>query len=437
MRSRLRSSADPPRPQLGSPSRYAHFLGLPYLFALVACGDSPNRAPNSTDLVHFTDSAGVSIAAFSESPWDSPAPWTIDRSSVVAVGDSDGVPGADLYRVLAVRLLDGGATAVLNAGTQEVLVYDSTGRLARRVGGRGDGPGELTGVRDLYSCDDGSLVVNAGARISWFGRDGAFLRSVDMRSAPVGPLRVSGVAGDCEALSAAVPGVVDPPRPGEVLTETHLQVWFSPNSGRADTIHSFQVQERVGIMDGAWPSSTLPPWHNIATTFVRGAHAYVGFSAHAEFRLFELGGAPSAILRWPDDSRALSREDLSEYMTLRQTLLRMRPELEPFLLPLAELGQSPTRRPAFLSALVDDEGRLWVQRYPDWVSGIPGYASEALDLGETDLRETWGLLDPVGPATGYLEMPPRFELHDIRDGYVVGVVRDSLGVERVHRYSLR
>jgi len=37
---------------------------------------------------------------------------------------------------------------------RELLVFSGEGRLLNRFGGNGDGPGELRGIRELYSCGD-------------------------------------------------------------------------------------------------------------------------------------------------------------------------------------------------------------------------------------------------------------------------------------------
>lgn len=43
----------------------------------------------------------------------------------------------------------------------------------------------------------------------------------------------------------------------------------------------------------------------------------------------------------------------------------------------------------------------------------------------------------MADQTGRLHLPPRFEPHEVGDDWVLGTLRDELGVERVRLYEIR
>jgi hypothetical protein len=63
---------------------------------------------------------------------------------------------------------------VLDSNNYRVLVFDNAGKLVRRIGQRGAGPGELMVPTGLTVMVDGTLVVSDGGRhaYSLFGRAG-------------------------------------------------------------------------------------------------------------------------------------------------------------------------------------------------------------------------------------------------------------------------
>lgn len=81
-----------------------------------------------------------------------------------------------------------------------------------------------------------------------------------------------------------------------------------------------------------------------------------------------------------------------------------------------ELGLAlPAGLPADTDLRPDPAGRVWLQRFqPPW-------------------EETgrWGVIDAGGSFLGHVQMPARFTVHQLGDGWVLGVKRDALEVERV------
>lgn len=54
-----------------------------------------------------------------------------------------------------------------------------------------------------------------------------------------------------------------------------------------------------------------------------------------------------------------------------------------------------------------------------------------------DEPQTWGVFDPCGAWLGTVEVPHNLDIQGIGLDYVLGVVTDDLGVERVEMYRLQ
>jgi hypothetical protein len=76
--------------------------------------------------------------------------------------------------------------------------------------------------------------------------------------------------------------------------------------------------------------------------------------------------------------------------------------------------------PAYFYLQADEVGNLWVQEY------------SAL-IGE---GRVWSVFDPAGVYLGDVEMPERFRVFQIGEGWVLGHWRDADDVEHVRLYPI-
>jgi hypothetical protein len=82
----------------------------------------------------------------------------------------------------------------------------------------------------------------------------------------------------------------------------------------------------------------------------------------------------------------------------------------------------PEFAPLYTTLKVDDERRIWLERFR-----LPG------DTGP----RRWDVIAPTGEWLGTVGVPPRFTLFRAGRDYVLGRTLDSLGVERVQRHRVR
>lgn len=81
----------------------------------------------------------------------------------------------------------------------------------------------------------------------------------------------------------------------------------------------------------------------------------------------------------------------------------------------------PDSLPAFQSLRVDASGWLWAQFYQ----------------ADADDPKEWVIIDTDGRARGLVRTPARLNVLHIGEDEIVGLYRDELDVEYVHRYELR
>jgi hypothetical protein len=82
----------------------------------------------------------------------------------------------------------------------------------------------------------------------------------------------------------------------------------------------------------------------------------------------------------------------------------------------------PEFAPLYTTLKVDDERRIWLERFR-----LPG------DTGP----RRWDVINASGEWLGTVDVPPRFTLFRAGRDYVLGRTLDSLGVERVQRHRVR
>jgi hypothetical protein len=109
----------------------------------------------------------------------------LSSESDLRIGDFDD-PDLGFSRVAGVDLDDEGHIYVVEGSVPEIRVYDTEGSVLRRIGGRGEGPGEFGGapsfgvVGDTVWTIDGSLQ-----RITLFDREGSVLSTARAEGVPI------------------------------------------------------------------------------------------------------------------------------------------------------------------------------------------------------------------------------------------------------------
>ena len=82
----------------------------------------------------------------------------------------------------------------------------------------------------------------------------------------------------------------------------------------------------------------------------------------------------------------------------------------------------PEHFPAFGSVMSDRAGYLWVREYDFPLEERPA--------------PLWTVFDPDGQVLGFVETPKGLTIYEIDEDYILGKIRDDLGVESVQLWAL-
>ena len=460
--------SDEPTSQMhpGIATRSRASLAAIAAFAIVLGGfgcesDSAGQArPPSLQGATIHDSAGVEIV-------DNQAPersrgsfWSLSAEpEFILGGDEHGLAwdeewgdsrtrdelAALIFGVRGVARLADRRIAVLSTGVHQVLVFESSGRLSRAIGGRGPGPGEFVRPEHMQYLPPDTLAVwdHWMGPVSYFDTTGTLLteKSID-RSRTLASLP------DATAESRTTPlpdgsFVVavqrrDPDftRPPDGTMLRYPPVQFSrmdpatympfPLGGTWDGPEVWAVPQR--IHEGHQLPDMANPGMVLDSHIAVGGDppmVYISNGDRNEIQQFALDGTlVRSIRRSADPVAATARADRAR---------------KQYLAALAEsLGQAgvaaftralPRRDtyPAVAALVVDTEGHLWVR---EW------------SASETGMPDQWSVFSPEGRWLGVLEGLAEPWLCAVmapcwidRDMFVI-TRHDEVGRERLEGYRI-
>lgn len=394
---------------------------------LVACGGEPpasdRQAVVTRDSLATGDSVVIRVITDAgEAADERPAPFAVDVEPELVIGTEAGDPEYELHRVFdAIRWTDG-RVVIANSGSGELRTFDASGAYQGSLGRSGQGPGEFeTAMITLHTWSD-SLLATDDLRVHVHGPslDYAQTRSFDLTSGP-GYVFPRGVFRDGEWLALAPEdgGVLNGP-PGSVVTLAFRALRYTAEGRFSRDLFRYEGR----------------PYYRTATQFMYipltseavfgavGDSTVVLHDGQPELHWYDRQGRMVQVARWPR-RRVPSREVYPAYIDSSMAGLRRGrdrqqeaayDELYKADLPLPEFA------PLYSTLKVDDERRVWLERFR-----LPG------DTGP----RRWDVIAPTGEWLGTVDLPPRFTLFRAGRDYVLGRSLDSLGVERVQRHRVR
>jgi len=342
------------------------------------------------------------------------------------VGSAEGERGnALLFRALSARLLSGGELLVSNSGSQELLVFDSSGLETRSFGSLGEGPGEFGRQSSMMilSVFGDSVAVADRRRIQVFGLNGNWGRTI-LLTATNGfgiPNPVASFSnGNWLGYLPVGSGNVGWGEIGEPIEMSFGLVRYSRDGASAEPFTTVKGRPRA-IADTGLGGRGFPyvPLTAAPSYAVHGTSILLNVSGNPELLRIQGDGAVEAIYRW--DIPRTSVEDIwsrfsSAFVEGLDESERVRAEN---LLAMRDLP-IPTLVPAVASILVDSEGYIWAERYR-----LPW-----------ERTRIWDVLDATGKWLGKLKTPDGLGIQEIGSDFILGIHRDDLGVERAVVYDL-
>jgi hypothetical protein len=396
-----------------------------FLLALTLVGCDVGGGVRSESFA-VRDSAGIRIAESGGPAWAEGEGWSLSQRPTVEIGVADGAPEYLLTRVMSGFRTATGAIVLENRGSQEIRLYDASGRHLRSFGGPGDGPGEFQRLGWIARLEGDSILAydHGAVRHTVFSPDGALVRterfvSDDAYPQVIGAFRDGSVVVD-DYLPSSNPNY----EPGIVAREPELFLHYSADGTFADTIALHPGSERAYELSvipgrGTGIRTTAPLFGREQIRAVTADRLIVGSNDSYEIDIFTPGGRHETRIRRLLPSRPVTDAELDRAVS---ALLegdsdpRRRRSVE----AQRELVASGATMPFYNRFLGDESGNIWVQEFAP---------------ADPD-PDAWTVFDREGRMLGSVMLPDRFRPLHIDDASILGVWRDDLDVERVQVYAL-
>lgn len=367
------------------------------------------------------DSGGVEILESLEPVWGDGEGWRVAGDPLVRIGRVEGDPAYLFSDVLGAVRLDDGTMVVGDFGTQEVRIFGPDGEHLRTTGGRGEGPGEFSGMSAMGRGYGRTAWIFDFSlrRLTWLDASGEVERLTTLAAEPpmlqpVGPLpdgtfvfrQLWGATRVAEAEESGF------------RRDPVAYVRFDTAGALVDTLGLFPGREIVLEDEGGRGVMSSPLFGRTSSGAIWRGGVVVGSQVSFEVELYSPEGDLRRVVRIPGRDLRLTRAEVEAYIELRaeaappEERVRVRRDLEA--MPV------PRTRPAYGALEVDPESNLWVSAYAPYL----------------EIPESWTVLDEGGRWLGAVPMPLGFYPWQFGDDWVLGVETDDLGVEYVALYPL-
>jgi hypothetical protein len=341
-----------------------------------------------------------------------------DVREQVAIGVESGEREYEFGRIIgAVKLADG-RIAVADNQNVEVRLFTAAGWFERSFGRRGGGPGEFDALTRLTVVAGDTLVAGSNSRLARYTAQGSYVdesRYVwrDFSRHPYFFEYARHVGDSVFALtllqtSAGQPETMPLHRPGIM----HL---IARPEGLIDSLGVFPGLEQLQDREGSGVPLFSPyTWQAVARGYI-----VVGDMAADSVLLYDARQRTRTWIKLPLQTTPIPPEALAKEARAQCQWASSGEAREQCDARLRRLPE-PTTFPVFQRLAVDSMGTVWVATY--------SHAS-------ADSTE-WLVLNGAGKLLGAAILPSTIRPAQIGSTYLLGIARDSLGVERVLEFSL-
>lgn len=363
-----------------------------------------------------TDSAGIRIVRLSLESM----PVCALSSGSLRIGSLEGAGGTGLTQVQDVDVLQDGRIGVLDYQEAAVLLFAEDGTPAGRIGGRGDGPGELDRVWFLDVLSDGRILVGDYLPFAWhlYRPDGRHLRTVVLSPEVRGRPDFAFPLGDRpDFVVQDVSGRPTDPT-GRFTDETRHVIRYSYTGEAVDSLGQLYFR-RTGFTDLENRMVEDALFGARGSVFPVGDLVGYASGRDPEVRLLEPGGAPLRIIRWPSGDREVRSAIVSAARAeMRSQLegLLTDDRIDQYLMTSFDSREVAERLPAYGRVTSGEDGGIWIERF--------------VRPGTIDPPE-WFVLEPSGRVRCSLAMPTGFIPMHFSRTRLIGVELDELRVPYV------
>jgi hypothetical protein len=331
--------------------------------------------------------------------------------------------GCELNGANGVVIQQSGGIVVANAGDRVLCFFDGTGRLVKKAGRRGAGPGEFEsmGHLSLYRADSVTVTDAMQRRISIFGSRGEVGRQFLVRSPDtLGSHNTTLALPSGDFLLAFAEIKTMAPRKEAVVI--HQQFFRAAGDGTIG-------QRLVRLVIGEHFVQALRPEDGMGPTAYWGLQWGRSTSISAKPSGFLYGDGGDNIIREADASgrvlvehvtplarRAVTPDLIARYKDA--TVNGAKPERRAVMERMTTEMPYPREMPAHGRIIADHSGPIWVESYPDSSGSY------------------WLRLDPATVTAKAYRFPDRFRLHAVRSDRACGIGRDADDLQTVYCFSV-
>ena len=396
------------------PPRYS----LPALVLLSACGTRPPAAAGPG-----RDSAGITIVEGTAPLAADSVAYRPDSAPALDIGGGPDPHGAFAGIAGVVRRSDG-SIAVADRGSQEIRVFDSTGRWVRSLGGKGSGPGQFEGLGQVFLLPADSLAaydINH-RRLSVFAPGGALAREVTVvAEGPIAFPQVTGVFADgrmvVQGLRNFGPGAVS-----GVVRDTAPLAVYSPQGHLVDSLGRFPGAEYLVQASSGGLNARALPFSRSLRTGLAGDRIFLGGTEHYQIGVYTAQGKLERLIRREHPDEPVTQADAAAYIEAQlQALPPARARDREAIRQSLEQSPFPKVRPHFGGFIVARDGALWVREFEGYDTGRPA---------------RYAVFDGTGRWLGFATFPRGFTMYQAGNDFALGTVNDADGAEHVRLYRL-
>ena len=346
--------------------------------------------------------------------------WTVGPKPTVRIGEVDAEEHYMFSQVASAVRLSNGKIVVANGASNEIRVYDATGKHAATYGRTGGGPGEFQSLRALWLFPGDSIMAmdSRNGRMTLFGPTMQIVRTETLPPIP------GAIARMANGSYLATQGLAPP----EKRTDFRGLIEFEGlvlRKAPGATVTAYDtivrgVKAGQSYVNGETRRQYPFPYGRSAQIGVGRTHFFYGSTHGTELGVFDQNGKRTGTVKIRGSGKPLSAADIQKWVddnverrTTAQAKLDARNDYK-------AIPPNP-RTPEFAALKVDDAGNVWVRQYgPPW-----------------DPSMAWDVYDVGGKSLARVRMPARFEPMHIGRDFVLGVSKDEFDVERVELFSLK
>ena len=394
------------------------------LTAALTTACAPDPPDPSDDHIAVTDSAGVRIVDLGDAPLNFIERLSFSPEPDLVIRSLEDDASAVFSDVRDVEALPQGRIAVVNGSGNEILVFDASGERVATWGGTGDGPGEFRSLEWLAFLPPDTLAAGDRGlrRVTVLDAAGQYVRSfgtadaVDRASNPIPP-RPMGLLADGSVIGATYsrPDPVE----GSVRPAVEI-VAIPPGGGPVHAIGTWPSDEVAMFEKDGFLEVTQPPFGRHLRIAPAPDGVWIADDDRWEARKYSAQGELRMVVRSSANPAAVTDALLEALLGERyRHAVVAGPALEELKQDVREIARHTTA-PSFGGIVGTTSGGVAVAEF-----GV-GAASPRL----------WITVQPNGTAAA-IEVPAGFAVKRWGPDWVMGIVRDELDREEIHRYRIQ